>query len=148
MPKLSKKLTNVIKVSGKSEKIEEFINKIKENEISILYFEIPNKVYCTKLLTSYIDKNWKVKNYEFTNEVILVKESSNRVSVIFSDAELEHILLETAEDLDLNISYKYFLDDKQRFMIATEIYKKGVLVDEKVSERLAINNYSVAFCII
>ena len=31
MPKLSKKLTNVIKVSGKSEKIEEFINKIKEN---------------------------------------------------------------------------------------------------------------------
>ena len=148
MPKLSKKLTNVIKVSGKSEKIEEFINKIKENEISILYFEIPNKVYCTKLLTSYIDKYWKVKNYEFTNEVILVKESSSRVSVIFSDAELEHILLETAEDLDLNISYKYFLDDKQRFMIATEIYKKGVLVDEKVSERLAINNYSVAFCII
>lgn len=148
MPKLSKKLTNVIKVSGKSEKIEEFINKIKENEISILYFEIPNKVYCTKLLTSYIDKNLKVKNYEFTNEVILVKESSSRVSVIFSDAELEHILLETAEDLDLNISYKYFLDDKQRFMIATEIYKKGVLVDEKVSERLAINNYSVAFCII
>ena len=148
MPKLSKKLTNVIKVSGKSEKIEEFINKIKENEISILYFEIPNKVYWTKLLTRYIDKNWKVKNSEFTNEVILVKESSNRVSVIFSDAELEHILLETAEDLDLNISYKYFLDDKQRFMIATEIYKKGVLVDEKVSERLAINNYSVAFCII
>ena len=148
MPKLYKKLTNVIKVSGKSEKIEEFINKIKENEISILYFEIPNKVYCTKLLTSYIDINWKVKNYEFTNGVILVKESSSRVSVIFSDAELEHILLETAEDLDLNISYKYFLDDKQRFMIATEIYKKGVLVDEKVSERLAINNYSVAFCII
>ena len=47
MHKINKKLTNVIKVSGKSEKIEEFINKIKENEISILYFEIPNKVYCT-----------------------------------------------------------------------------------------------------
>lgn len=148
MPKLSKKLTNVIKVSGKSEKIEEFINKIKENEISILYFEIPNKLYCTKLLTNYIDQNWKVKNYEFTNEVILVKESSNRASIIFSDAELEHILLKTAECLDLNISYKYFLDDKQKFMIATETYKKGVLVDEEVSERLEINNYSVAFCII
>lgn len=148
MPKISKKLTNAIYISGKSEEIQEFIKRVKEKRVKIVSVRFPKKLEDLESITKFIDSSWKVAKMDLKNKILYARPKSGEAYIVFADDELEYLLLEEAEKLKLCIRYKYLLSDKKKSYIATEENKNGDLeLNDKV-EKINSDEYTIANCLI
>lgn len=148
MPKISKVLTNVIHISGRSEEIQKFIKNVKESKIKVISVRFPKDLTSFKSITDFIDNKWKIAKMDLEDKIIYARQSSTEIFIVFSNDNLEHYLLEQVEKFNLDFEYKYVLEDTEKSIIAIEEYRDGELIEDDIFERIENNGYSIAFCLV
>ena len=148
MLKISKELTNVIYNSGKSEKIQNFIESVKESKVKIVSVRFPKQLSDIDSVTNFVDNKWKVPKMSLKNKIIYARPRAGEAYIVFSDEDLEHLLLDIAEKINLDIRYTYLLEDKKKSMIAIEEYREGNLLEDEVSKKFDSSKYSIARCLV
>ena len=134
MENMSKNLKNLIKISGRKDKINEFVQQIKK-EFDIVEINLP-EYRITQIDTYYIKNNWnKSVNLEKT---ALLGHKSKYIILAFANPDFESIIIDLIEKNGLNADYTY----------VREFFKEGksLCSEEFESPVFDIEDYSFALC--
>lgn len=144
MENMSKNLKNLIKISGRKDKINEFVQQIKK-EFDIVEINLP-EYRITQIDTYYIKNNWnKSVNLEKT---ALLGHKSKYIILAFANPDFESIIIDLIEKNGLNADYTYLLEDDKTGVIVREFFKEGksLCSEEFESPVFDIEDYSFALC--
>lgn len=144
MESVSKKLKNVLKITGRKEELNEFIERLNQicNAIEV---KLPN-YDIRKISEEYIDSNWYVE--KDLNDIVFYAIKNNSLIVTFANDEFETRILSLIEELRLDARYKYLMEDIILGVIIKERFKSGKIDTsfEEESNSFTLNNYSVVKC--
>lgn len=137
--KISKKLRNVIEVYDQKEKVNEFVERIKdETQYTVVYVKMPKDI--KKLDSSFVDSNWNTKRID---EVVFVGKAEPRTIVLFSDIKsLEKTLERFIKGQRINCTHTKISIKEANGKVIIKEYYDGMKVIER-DEEINPNKYSV-----
>lgn len=136
--KVSRKLKNVLVIEGQKEKVNEFIEEVKES-YSVVSVKVPKKM--EKISSSFIDSNWNFKALD--KPIIFGKVGNTSIFAFTENKSYEKRIIRIIKGLKIDVKFTKLVSDGVDGVLVSQWYSDGRKIDEK-EDYMKPSKYSVA----